>query len=134
MDFLKNSFFLITELFKIIKINGINICLKWTHQIITNQIAKSLVEVHHKYYIIHYPYGMTWYKIIVPRNRKPLLIETIYSGENDVTEDVLKYLGPSYNFHGQNIRPIDIGYKSLKFVFTLGETKFFDEFDNISLL
>jgi hypothetical protein len=134
MDIFFNIYFLFNELCKIIKLNGINICLKWTHQLIANQIAKRLVEVHHKYYIIHYPYGVTWYKILIPRNRNPVLIETVYdSNGTDVTEDILQYMGPSHNFHGQRIRPIDMGYSSLKFVFTLDNDKYFNEEDIIIL-
>nr|QBK88281.1 MAG: uncharacterized protein LCMAC202_06430 [Marseillevirus LCMAC202] len=106
----------------------------WTKQIIANQIGNRLVEMHHHHYIIHYPYGVTWYKIIVPRRRGPCLIDTVTDGDNnDVKKDVFAYMGPSHNFHGVTVTPSMLGYDSLTFTYISGEANTFAGTDIVSV-
>jgi len=90
-------------------------------KIMTNYLFQKCVEIHHKYYIVSYPYGMKWYKIILPRVRNPCMIdkvETIVGSEIiDVTNVIFDYMGPCYNFHGQKITPQILGYSNLRFTF-----------------
>jgi len=116
----------IKEIYNTIRNNGISICFNWTNKIITNTIGKHLIEMHHKYYIIHYPFGIKWYKIIIPRKRGPCLIdEIIDSNGNNVNADIFDYLGPCHNFHGQNMTPEILGYESLTFNYINGTSKTF---------
>lgn len=114
----------------IVRENGIGVCLVWSKQIMTNQIAKRLVEIHHRYYIIHYPYGVTWYKMIIPRKRGPCRITQVTHNTTDVTGDVLQCMGPGHSFHGVKVTPKMLGYTGpLSFHFldttvtTFGETE-----------
>ena len=111
--------------FLIIK-DGPRICLVWARQLISSQIGKYLVEIHHQYYLVHYPYGATWYKIMIPRNRGPCMIDTI---TNDVFEhvkkEVIPFMGPGHNFHGSRVTPGMLGYESLTFTFINGDTRTF---------
>lgn len=122
------------EVYKVIKRNGPGVCLYWSRQIMTNQCAKYFVEMHHKYYIVHYPYGVTWYKIMIPRRRGPCKVDTITDIEgNDVKQELQSFLGPGDNFHGINITPNMIGYSQLTFAYIDGDIKTFvgDEIINI---
>lgn len=49
-------------------------------------------------------------------NNDPMIIRNLYvTDENgeDVTERVVKYMGPNYDFHGVDMTPEILGYKSL---------------------
>jgi hypothetical protein len=90
--------------------NILNVVKEWVNY----KLFQWVVEIHHAYYIINYPYGMRWYKLLVPRKRGPVLIDTI-SNENgvDIKDIVLQYAGPGYNFHGQHITPKHLGYNKV---------------------
>jgi len=131
---ISNMMYVAKKLKEILGSNGIETYILWTKQIIANEISKKIVEVHHKYYIIHYPYGVNWYKIYVPRLRQPCMFETIVDNEgNDITEDLIGYLGPSYNFHDQRRCAKDFGYKGLKFIYIDGSEKEFGEKEVLNL-
>lgn len=121
-----------TEVYNVIQQNGLGICLLWTKQVIANQISKRLVEIHHKYYIIHYPYGVTWYKIVIPRKRGPSIFDTITDQDgNDVKKQVFEFMGPSRNFHGMDITPMAMGYGKLTITFLDGRVEEFQANDKI---
>jgi len=105
----------------------------WAKQILANQIGNRLVEMHHKYYIVWYPYGVSWYKILIPRRRRPVLIDTITDENgNDVKKDVLAFMGPSHNFHGIATSPNTLGYESLTFTDLDSQSKTFVENETMS--
>lgn len=105
----------------------------WTSGTFVNRLFKSLVQVHHKYYIVWYPYGITWYKMIVPRNRKPCMVDQIYAGDENVTADIRQYMGPYHNFHGQQVTPKMLGYSELRFTYIDDSDHTFVRDDPISL-
>lgn len=122
------------DVYDIINKNGIGVCLMWTQQVIANQIGNRLVEMHHRYYIVHYPYGVSWYKIIIPRRRGPCRIDTILDEDgNNVKKDVCSFMGPSHNFHGTQVTPEMLGYNSLTFTDLAGDVKTFDKNDIITV-
>ena len=129
-----HTFIVTREIYRVIRRNGLGICLMWTQQVIANQIGRRLVEMHHRHYIIHYPYGVTWYKVIIPRRRGPCLIDTVTDADgNDVKDDVFAFMGPSHNFHGVQVTPKLLGYKSLTFTDLTGESKVFAENEAITV-
>ena len=114
MDWLKPVMLL--EMIKMIHRNGPGIIRVWIREYIAQFCANYLLEVHHKYYIVHYPYGLSWYSIRVPRNRLPIVIEAILDqNDKDVRDHVLPIMGPGYNFHGITTTPGDLGYETLSF-------------------
>lgn len=122
------------EVYKVIRRNGLGVCLIWTQQIIANQIGNRLVEMHQRYYVIHYPCGVTWYKIIVPRRRGPCIIDTVIDEDgNDVKKDVFAFMGPSHNFHGVSVTPSMLGYKSLTFTDLTDNSQTFAENEVITI-
>ncbi len=130
----RHTYTVTIEICKVIRRNGLGICLLWTRQVIANQIGRRLVEMHPRYYVIHYPFGVTWYKIIVPRRKGPCLIDTVSDGDGkDVKKDVRAFMGPSHNFHGMTVTPKMLGYDSLIFTYIGGKTKIFAELDEITI-
>lgn len=129
----KHTYVISREVFKVIRRNGLGVCLIWTKQVIANQIGNRLVEMHHKYYIIHYPYGVTWYKMIIPRRRGPCMIDSIKDSDgNDIKQDIVPYMGPSHNFHGTRVTPKMLGYDSITFIYLNGTEKTFQSTEPIS--
>ena len=96
--------------------SGLRICVVWARQVITNWLSIKFIEIHHRYYIIHYPYGVTWYKIIVPRRRGPCTIHSITDADgNDVKDAIFAFMGPGHSFHGIRVTPRMLGYETLTF-------------------
>jgi hypothetical protein len=63
-------------------------------------------------YSIH---GMV-YKTIIKNNNKSLCVLQVSNEDNnDVTNEVLMYMGPNYDWHGNTFKPEFFGYKSLTF-------------------
>lgn len=87
----------------------------WILAYLTNKLSQYFIEMHHTYYIIHYPLGVRWYKAVIPRHRGPSPpIDTIINQDGeDVKDEVYKYVGPSFDFHSQKITPRLMGYSKL---------------------
>lgn len=81
------------------------------HQFYANMLSRKHVVINQNYYIVHYPYGVSWYKIIVPRNRRPIVIDSITdeSGK-DIKSEVIPFMGPGHNFHGLMVTPRMMGF------------------------
>jgi hypothetical protein len=85
-------------------------------------LSGKCIELSPKYYKIHYPYGVNWYTIIVPRKRGPYRITEIYGftysdpeEQLTITKSINKIMGPSHNFHGIPTSPKMLGYKKIIF-------------------
>lgn len=129
-----NFYYISSYVCNTIKKTGFNTCILWTKQVITNQIGKKIIEMHHKYYVINYPYGIKWYKIIVPRNRSPCIIDTIHDeNDNNITNDILQYMGPCHNFHGKEMTPNLLGYSELHIINIYGEKVVYKNNDIIDI-
>ena len=56
------------------------------------------------------------YKMIITRKRGPSPILQISNNlQNDVTDQILQYMGPQYDWHGNRFTPEFFGYSSLTF-------------------
>lgn len=92
--------------------------LKNLNSMFVSKIAKKFIEMHHTHYIIHYLYGLTWYKIMIPRERSPMIIEDILDCNGDsVKDEILPFMGPGHNFHGITTTPGSLGHDHLTFTF-----------------
>ncbi len=106
----------------------------WTRQVFANQISRYLVDVHGTHYIVHYPLGVTWYKIVIPRRRGPSQIDTIITEDGvNVKKQVAAFLGPGYNFHGQTVTPKIMGYDILTFTRLDGTSVTFNSDEKIEI-
>jgi hypothetical protein len=97
-------------------------------------LTKSLVRLDKNTYELTYVINGNLYKcrIKVKKGPKPIL-QIIDHNSYDVTEVVLPYLGPEYNWHGNKISPNGLGYNSLSFELSDGEEKFYDKHDIVSV-
>lgn len=88
-------------------------------QLMRYRLFRFLIEHHKNIYIINYPFGTTWYKVVIPRHRqKILLFDSIVDEQgNDIKNNIIAFMGPYKNFHGCNISPGLLGYKSITFTF-----------------
>lgn len=46
---------------------------------------------------------------------------------DDISKDILSYMGPCHNFYGISTTPIDLGYTKLIFVDYFGEETIFEK-------
>ena len=123
---LNNNKMNVTGIFNTIRKNGIGICYEWSNKIFSNTVGKYLIELHHTHYIINYPFGVNWYKIIIPRKRGPCMIDEIMDEKGcDIKEKILSFMGPCHNFHGQEMTPKILGYGSITFTFINEDIKTF---------
>lgn len=101
---------------------------------LTNKISKYFVEIEKNSYIVHYPYGVRWYKIKIPKISGPTSLVTRIIGDyNDITSIITPLLGPSNNFHNQPVSPESLGYKKMIFEFALEPDKIFENDETIVL-
>ena len=133
---LTNSFS--NEQISIIKDQMIRICrnpgviIKWINGWVTNKVSKYFVEIESNSYTVHYPYGVRWYRIRIPRVLGPTSYVTkITADGEDVTTCVKGLMGPSNNFHNQPVSPESLGYHSITFEFALEDSKTFTDDDTI---
>jgi len=82
-------------------------------------------------YDIQYMYHGSFYKIRVISKSKSsdtssFIIDKIFNecGE-DISLDILPYLGPKYDFHGIQYTPIDFGHRKMTFLYTNFDTDTF---------
>lgn len=74
------------------------------------------------------------YKIIIKNKKGPTPILQVLNTDNqDITEKILEYAGPQYNFHGYKFTPKFWNYQKLVFVLSTGEEKTFTENEFIDL-
>jgi len=104
--------------------NGSNIL----YTVFNNYVSKHMVTIEKETITVSFPYGTRWYKIRFPRVRHPFMYNHIYdeNGE-DVSQDILSYMGPCHNFYGISTTPIDLGYSKLVFVDYFGEEMVFEK-------
>jgi hypothetical protein len=84
-------------------------------------------------YDIKYMFNGSYYKIkIKGSNNNNFIIDKI---ENDKNEDIslkmFEYLGPKFNFHNIEYRPIDFNHKMIKIYYTNNTFDIFEEKDII---
>lgn len=79
-------------------------------------INSSVRKIDHKTYEVTYIINGRLYKMIVVPKRGPSPVLQISNNfQTDVTEQILPYMGPRYNWHGAKVNPKFFGYKALTF-------------------
>ena len=98
-------------------------------------LNKSLIMIDKNTYELTYIINGTTYKnrIKIKKGPKPVLQISDECSE-DITDKILPYLGPSYDFNGSKLTPKIFGYKTLTFEMSDGNEKFFDENDIIEFI
>jgi archaellum component FlaF (FlaF/FlaG flagellin family) len=81
-------------------------------------------------YILSYVIGGKHYKMNVKPTRGPTRILQISDENlNDVTDDIVPFMGPTYNWYHEDVTPSTFNHKSLTFETSLGEELTFEEND-----
>lgn len=83
--------------------------------------------------MVDYTYKNTPYRLLVNLRRGPSKIIEMRDGDTDVTSLVTPYLGPGEDFHGQSLRPSDMGLNELIILDVLGEERVFTKDQVIDL-
>jgi len=92
------------------------------YQLFLEKITHLLVEKHSTHFVLRYPYQGKIYKLVVPIRRGPCKIDSIHTGDIEITSELESYLGPYHNFHGVSITPKILGYSHIKIVYKNGES------------
>jgi len=96
-------------------------------------LSGYLIEDRPQHFIINYPYGIKWYKMLIPKNSKRLISVISPTGEN-IKHSLKEYLGPYDNFGNvRGITPALLGYNSLTFKDVLNTEQTFSIDEQISL-
>lgn len=92
------------------------------------KLNKNLKKIDKNTYELSYIINGQLYKLIVKQRKGPKnVIQVIDEEDNDLTENMLSYLGPHENFHGnKDITPFYFGKKKLVFFLSNGDEVIFD--------
>lgn len=102
---------------------------------LSQKLNKSLIHINNNIYDIQYVVKGQLYKIRFKVPISPSLILLITDEDNnDVTNDILPYIGPDNNFHGIKYTPKSFNKKKLIFETINGDELTFSEDDTIIIL
>jgi hypothetical protein len=107
----KNFYIVIYIMFKLI--------LKTLYIQLLQNINKTVTRINSNSYVISYVIEGKLYKMVVSTKRGPSPILMICDDkDNDITDDVLPYIGPSYDWYNKPLHPMFFNTKSLTFNFS----------------
>jgi len=114
------------------KIKIILISLKMVMQVLylsfLQYMNSSIRQINRNTYEISYVVSGKMYKMLVTPRRGPTpVLQVSDSANQDVTSEIIQYMGPSYNWHGNTITPKILGYNTLTFQLSDGEEKIYTE-------
>jgi hypothetical protein len=85
-------------------------------------INNTVRKLDHKTYEITYVIDGKIYKMLtVPKRGPAPILQISNDKDEDVTEQILPYMGPQYDWHGRNITPRFFSCKSLTFQLSNGK-------------
>ena len=97
-------------------------------------VNKSILRLDKNTYQVTYVLGGKLHKMIVmPKKGPPPIIQIRNENDKDVTETIIPYCGPNYDWHSVSIIPQFFGCKRLIFELSDGTQKIFEELDYIEL-
>lgn len=69
------------------------------------------ITIAQSHYTVKYTFGYTNYKIRLPRRRGPPKCLPVITDEQgqDITREIIEYMGPNMDFHGQSYTPTILG-------------------------
>lgn len=84
-------------------------------------LNRMVVGVGKRKYEIRYALHDRVYRIRTSHRRgPPSLIAARDQSSTDITDNILSYLGPNHDFHGNPMSPHDLGYEKIHLVFRDG--------------
>jgi hypothetical protein len=104
--------------------------------IVYQKVTKNMIIVKKNEYDVHYIYHGQLYKIKCkhisgPKYNQVLMITN--QDSEDITTDILPYMGPKYNFHNIHYTPKDFNNQELSFYLSTGHILKFINNDIICL-
>jgi hypothetical protein len=105
------------------------VTLAWIGYVfIYQKLSKNIIKRSTNQYDVHYLLGSRLYKIRIFSSRGPRkVLQVIDDKNNDVTTDIVSYLGPSEDFHGILYQPSHFDYEQLTFNLSNGDVKVFEK-------
>jgi hypothetical protein len=100
----------------------------------TQYLTNSVKKLDKNVYLVEYIIGGKVYKMIVMPKRGPNPVVQIRDeNEDDITDNIIPYFGPNYNWHMVNIIPQFFKCKKMTFELDDGTQKIFDELEYINI-
>lgn len=94
----------------------------------------SIEHIDHKTVVFSYVLNGKLYRMVVRPRRGPTNVLLVVDDQsNDVSDDVLPFMGPNQDWHGKEFTPSFWHNKSLTFELATGEQKTFTEHQKIEL-
>lgn len=98
-------------------------------------ISKSIRKLSKNKYELSYVIRGRLYKMIITQYRGPSpVLQVINEAQEDVTDDIIPYMGPQYNWHKSDISPALLGYNTLIFELGNGKEKIYKSTEIMDLL
>ena len=104
------------------------------YQNLLHYLDNSLVKVDKNKYELKYVINGKLYKKIIKPDRGPIPVVSVTNeNDDDVTEEILPYMGPNNNFHNEKFTPKFFGHNKLIFEMLSGNVFIFNSLENISI-
>jgi len=97
-------------------------------------LLRHMIQSRKNEYDIKYFYNGSYYKVKVMYSNRinSFVIDRVENEDGfDISSDLFSYMGPKYNFHNIQYRPIDFNYKAIKIYYTDESVDSFEEKDII---
>ena len=116
------------------KLVSISMIIKSYYLVFTQYINNSVVKIDKNTYEVSYIINDKLYKMIIKPKRGPIpILSVINENNNNITDEILPYLGPYNNWLNIKYTPNSFNYNLLKFELSSGEIKIFKDSENLEL-
>lgn len=107
---------------------SMKLIIKTMYLNVVQYMNSTVRQLDRKTYEVSYVIEGKLYKMVVAPKRGPAPVIQISDDEsNDITDHVLPYMGPNYDWHGNVFKPRFFGHKSLTFELLNGDEYTYDE-------
>ena len=89
--------------------------------------TKTVTRVGRNYHVEYVIEGRRYVMVVRPKKGPSPVLQVSNEQDEDVTEEILSFLGPEYNWHGKKLDPKFFGYETLTFEFADGSERTFTE-------
>ena len=89
-------------------------------------LNNSIEKIDRKTSVLTYVYAGRKYKLLIRPKRGPSpILQVSNEKSEDLTDEIMPYLGPKYNWHGDSFNPKFFGCESLTFECANGKSEIF---------
>jgi len=97
-------------------------------------LNSSVVKIDDNTYVLSYIIDGILYKTVITPSKLECPVLVVSDDiSNDVSDDVIPYLGPNYTWHGLTLTPYNLGFDKLVFEMANGDEISFEEEEAIDL-